>query len=196
MNNENTNINYNINTSMQISLSHLCKYNFRSSVKKLFILWLQCEPLLVGAGWPRHGLLLLVNVEAHGGNGVQPQPLLQHLADGHDGLGLRGVRQPHRQLVRPGTDVDHSSVNLVSVLVCVFSDEKENDFQPAGVEELLLVSSVEVDHPPSSVLVPRVLPVREDALLEEGLEVLHGGHRDDRPLVLLPGPGFVVLEEP
>ena len=53
-----------------------------------------------------------MNVEAHGGDGVQPQPLLQHLADGHDGLGLGGVRQPHRQLVRPGADVHHSSVNL------------------------------------------------------------------------------------
>ena len=53
-----------------------------------------------------------MNVEAHGGDGVEPQPLLQHLADSHDGLGLGGVRQPHRQLVRPGADVHHSSVNL------------------------------------------------------------------------------------
>ena len=100
------------------------------------------------------------------------------------------------------------------MLVCVFSDEKENDFQPAGVEELLLVSSVEVNHPSSSVLVARILPVREDALLEDGVvsthgksarhldvvvqtpEVLHSGHRDDGSLVLFPGARLVILEEP
>ena len=103
---------------------------------------------------------------------------------------------------------------LKGILVPVFSNEVENDLQPVGVQVLLLLPLVQTEDPPASVLVPGILPVREDSLLEERVvssgrqtaghldvvverpEVLHRGHCDDGALVLLPGPGFVILEEP
>ena len=106
------------------------------------------------------------------------------------------------------------SLYLKCVLVCVFPDQEEDYLQPVSVQELLLVSLVETDDPPTTILVPRILPVGEDSLLEQGIvgpdgqlagdldvvverpEVLDGGHGDDGSLVLLPGPRFVVLKEP
>ena len=61
-------------------------------------------------------------------------------------------------------------VYLVSVLLGVFSDQKEHYFQPVGVHELPVGPSlVEVDDPPPPVLVLRVLPVGEDSLLKHGV---------------------------
>ena len=75
----------------------------------------------------------------------------------------------------------------------------------------LLVSTKQVQ---AIEVLPGVLPVREDALLEDGVvsthgksarhldvvvqtpEVLHSGHRDDGSLVLFPGARLVILEEP
>ena len=100
------------------------------------------------------------------------------------------------------------------MLVCVFPDQEEYNLQPVSVQELLLVSLVEADDPPTAILIPRILPVGEDSLLEQGIvrpdgklaghldvvverpEVLDCRHGDDRPLVLLPGSRLVVLKEP
>ena len=61
-------------------------------------------------------LLLVVDVEANGDVGVKPEPLLQHLPDPEDGLVVRGVREPHCDLVSPLTDIDHGAINLRTCL--------------------------------------------------------------------------------
>ena len=58
------------------------------------------------------GLLLLVHGEADLLAWVDVEPLLEHLADAQDGVRLRGVGQPHRQLVRLPTHVHHGAVHL------------------------------------------------------------------------------------
>ena len=42
------------------------------------------------------------------------------------------------------------------MLVRVFSDQEEDDLQPVGVQEFLLLLLVQADDPPSSVLVPKI----------------------------------------
>ena len=64
----------------------------------------------IGRGWLV--LLLVVDIEANGGVGIDPEPLLDHLADPHDGLVVGGVREPDSQLVSPAPDVDHGTVDL------------------------------------------------------------------------------------
>ena len=58
---------------------------------------------------------------------------------------------------------------LKGILVPVLSNEVENDLQPVGVQVLLLLPLVQTEDPPASVLVPGILPVREDSLLEHGV---------------------------
>ena len=57
-------------------------------------------------------LLLMVDVEANGDVGVQPEPLLQHFPDPEDRLMVGGVREPHCDLVSPLTDIDHGAIDL------------------------------------------------------------------------------------
>jgi len=66
------------------------------------------------------GLLLLVDGEADLLAGVDVESLLEHLADAQDGVGLGGVGQPHRQLVRLPTHVHHGAVHLPVKKVLIF----------------------------------------------------------------------------
>ena len=68
------------------------------------------ELLLGGAAGPR--LLLIVDVEADGLLGVDAEPLLDHLPYPKYGVWLRGVGQPHGELVTLPPHVNHSSVHL------------------------------------------------------------------------------------
>ena len=68
--------------------------------------------LLLVRTWSACRLLILVDVEPDGSGGLQVQPLLEQLPDGHDGLGLRGVRQPDGDLVHLHPDIYNSSVHL------------------------------------------------------------------------------------
>jgi hypothetical protein len=57
-------------------------------------------------------LLLLVDVEADPFPGIDAEPLLEHLPDAKDRVGLGGVGQPDRQLVTFCADIHHSTVHL------------------------------------------------------------------------------------
>ena len=92
----------------------------------------------------------------------------------------------------------------MGVLVSVLSDQEKDNFKPVSVEKFLLELLVKADDPSSSILVPWILPIREDSLLEDGVvrtcgqlarnldvvvqrpEVLDCRNRDDWPLVLFP----------
>ena len=71
---------------------------------------LHVEFLLDDRGWLV--LLLVVDVEAHGGGGVQAESLLQHLPNPHDGLEVGSISEPHCDLVSPLADIDHSTIHL------------------------------------------------------------------------------------
>ena len=112
-----------------------------------------------------------------------------------------------RTLTAPPSDV-------MWVFLCVFPYEEEEDLQPVVVQVVWALPPVQADQPPAARGVPGVLPVWEDARLEQGVvragdepaghldvvvqtpEVLDGVHSHHLPLILLPGTTFVVLKEP
>ena len=92
--------------------------------------------------------------------------------------------------------------------------EAEHNLEPEVVQAGRPLPLVQVDEPPAAPAVLVVLPHGLDALLEQAVvtasgqpggqlnvvveapEVFHRAEGDDGALVLLPGPGAVVLEEP
>ena len=60
-------------------------------------------------------LLLVVDIEANGGVGIQTKSLLQHLTNPQNGLVVGGVSEPDSDLVSPLTDIDHGAIDLGAV---------------------------------------------------------------------------------
>ena len=98
-----------------------------------------------------------MNVEADLVPGVDAEPLLEHLPDAEDGVWLRGVGQPDCQLVALGADVHHSTVHLMGVLVSVLFYEEEENLQPVVVQVLGPLPLVQVDDPPATICVPKII---------------------------------------
>ena len=63
----------------------------------------------------------------------QPQSGLHFLADGHNGVGLDGIRQPDGNLVDFATDVDYSTVDNAATVAKSFTDQAHHDLQPNAV---------------------------------------------------------------
>ena len=77
-----------------------------------------------------------MDVEDDGLSVGNAEALLNHLANPSDGVRLRGVRQPHGQLVPLAPHVDRGPVDLAGVRVSPLTDEEEENFQPEVVEQL------------------------------------------------------------
>ena len=60
-------------------------------------------------------LLLVVDIEANGGVGIQAKSLLQLLPNPQDRLMVGGVSEPDRNLVSPLADIDHGAIDLGAV---------------------------------------------------------------------------------
>lgn len=78
----------------------------------------------LGGGAPR-GLFLMMNVESNLGLWFDSQPLLDHLANSEEAVWLGGIAQPNRQLVPLPAHIHNGAIYLMCVLVCMFSNEKE-----------------------------------------------------------------------
>ena len=80
--------------------------------------------------------------------GVDAQALLDHLSDGHDGGLLRGVAEPHADLVALVPHRDDGAVDVLAVVVEGLPDEAEHHLQPEVVQATHPLLLVQVDEPP------------------------------------------------
>ena len=87
--------------------------------------------------------------------GVDAQALLDHLSDGHDGGLLRGVAEPHADLVALVPHRDDGAVDVLAVVVEGLPDEAEHHLQPEVVQAPHPLLFVQVDEPPEICLMIR-----------------------------------------